>query len=166
MSSTSKVVVSKILSIEKFKQTARDAAYLILDIVPITRKMHRTYGHFHTYIRSVRKGKVKSEDFADVDSNELRRMLDMYQQVRGPLTGFDMRWFYWMYAGMIGYLVWTFLTLYSKQGATFDQESSLDERRRAFAKDYEEDLRRQAQKGEGIISDSARMRKMASPIQL
>ena len=129
------------VAVKRFRQTFVDSIYFVIDIIPTTIRMHSQYGAFQKYINNARKGKITSDDFADVDATELRRMVDMYMQVRGPLTGFDMRYFYYVYAVMIGYVLWTGFSNMGKSNPAFQSDMTLTERRQQFGKDYVEELR-------------------------
>jgi hypothetical protein len=132
------------VAVAKFRQTFRDSVYFVIDIIPTIMRRHAPYGAFQKYISGIRRGKsggVKHDEFENVDSTELHRMVDMYQQVRGPLTGFDMRYFYYVYFGMIAYVVWTGFTNFGKSNPALQSEASLEERRKQFSKDYTEEYR-------------------------
>jgi hypothetical protein len=125
----------------KFKRTARDTAYFIADIVPMTRQAHSTYGAFHLYLKQAETGKINPADFKNVDTADLRRMLDTFSQQRGPITGFDFRWFYWLYAVMILQCLWCVWQLFALRSARREVQTGLNLRKENFGKDYIEDLR-------------------------
>nr|CCD15858.1 unnamed protein product [Trypanosoma congolense IL3000] len=125
---------------------ARDAAFLVIDFPKFFAYTHGAYGAMRRYIRQARinKGKVNPEDFREVDTNVLRESLIRYAQWKGPLQKIDFRFFYWMYALMIGYVFWQGLKLNKLLEEKVDRTGvSLEVRRTMFDYDYEEDLRPQ-----------------------
>ncbi|ESL10402.1 hypothetical protein TRSC58_01867 [Trypanosoma rangeli SC58] len=122
----------------------RDAFFLVIDTPKFFTYTHSSYGAMRRYIRQARinKGKVNPEDFRDVDTNVLRESLIRYAQWKGPLQKIDFRWFYWMYALMIAYVLWQGLALQKMLDERVERSGmSLDERRRMFDDEYEEDVR-------------------------
>ncbi|KAF8279655.1 hypothetical protein TcG_05763 [Trypanosoma cruzi] len=122
----------------------RDAFFLVIDTPRFFTYTHSSYGAMRRYIRQARinKGKVNPEDFRDVDTNVLRESLIRYAQWKGPLQKIDFRWFYWMYALMIGYVLWQGLALQKILDEKVERSGvSLEERRRMFDDEYEEDVR-------------------------
>jgi hypothetical protein len=128
----------------KFHRSIRDGAYMLIDFPKFVWKTSSSYGALIRYTRQARrnKGKVNPEDFKDVDTNELRIGLETFAAMKGPLQKIDFRWFYWMYLIMITYSCYTAWTLQKKLDAKLDRSGgSLEERRKMFANDYEEDVR-------------------------
>ena len=128
----------------RFHQALRDGFFMIVDFPKFVSRTHSSYGALMRYTRQARrnKGRVNPEDFRDVDTNELRVGLETFASMKGPLQKIDFRWFYWMYFFMIGYSLYTGYTLQGMLDAKLDKTGgSLEERRRMFADDYEEDVR-------------------------
>lgn len=137
-----KEALSRQMQYLNLKRLARDTVYLIRDVPMMTRSSHNTYGAFVRYLRQAKKGKVNPDDFKSVDTNALRQVLDTYSKVKGPLTGFDLRFFYYMYAVMFAYLFYTVYKLSSVSGTKKkDSQMTLKERRNLYEGTYEEELR-------------------------
>lgn len=117
---------------------------MLVDFPKVVVRSTSTYGALIRYTKQARrnKGKVNAEDFKDVDINQLRMALELFHQMRGPLQKIDLRWFYWMYLVMIGYCVWATYKCQRMLDERLDRTGgSLEERRRMFSDDYEEDIR-------------------------
>ena len=128
----------------KFHRSLRDGAYMMIDFPKFVFRSTSSYGALMRYTRQARrnKGKVNPEDFRDVDTNELRIGLETYAAMKGPLQKIDFRWFYWMYILMIGYSVFTANKLQNMLDEKLDRTGgSLEDRRKMFPDDYEEDVR-------------------------
>jgi hypothetical protein len=128
----------------KLHRAMRDGTYMIIDLPKFVFRTTSSYGALMRYTRQARKnkGKVNPEDFRDVDTNELRVGLETFASMKGPLQKIDFRWFYWMYLIMISYSVYTAWTLQGKLDEKLDRTGgSLEERRRMFGADYEEEIR-------------------------
>lgn len=128
----------------KFHQALRDGFYMVIDLPKFVARSTSSYGALMRYTRQARrnKGKVNPDDFRDVDTNELRVGLETYAAMKGPLQKIDFRWFYWMYFIMISYTIITTYKLQGMMDARLDRTGgSLDERRKLFDDDYEEDVR-------------------------
>lgn len=137
--SAAKLAKEEARSVVQFKRAARDALYIIIDFWKTMKRAHKEYGAFQLYITQAAKGKINHEDFRGVDMTLLKRMLDDYRQVRGPLTGFDVRWFYWAYGVVFLNILYSLYILYSLQDQRKQVQSSMTERREMFDKDYIED---------------------------
>jgi hypothetical protein len=136
---TSKLAMEEARSVIQFKRAARDALYIMVDLWPTMKRAHREYGAFHKYINDRAKGKVNHEEFRDVDMNVLKRMLEEYKQTRGPLTGFDMRWFYWLYLFMFVNIGYTMVRLLWMREQRAHMQGAMKDRRELFDKDYIEE---------------------------
>lgn len=122
----------------------RDSCYIIIDVPKFFRYTNSNYAAMRRFIRQSRrnKGKVNPEDFKDVDTNVLRESMIKYSQFKGPLRNIDLRWFYWMYIIMFGFVCWQAWGLQSMIDAKLDKSgSSLEERSKMFDDDYLEDVR-------------------------
>lgn len=136
---TAQLTKEEYRSIVQFRRAARDGLYLIIDMWPALKRSHNEYGAFQRYLWQAKKGKINHEDFRGVDIMLLRQLLEDYHKTRGPLTGFDMRWFYVMYAFFAVNLTWGAYQLYGLRALRKEVRSSMDARHTLFDKDYIED---------------------------
>jgi hypothetical protein len=137
--SAAKLAKEEARSVVQFRRAARDALYLILDMWTALKRAHKEYGDFHKYLNQAAKGKVNPEDFRNSDLGLLKRMIENYRQIRGPLTSFDIRWFYYMYAFFFMQIAWMLYQFWILSCKRDEVRGSMDMRRQLFDKDYIED---------------------------
>jgi hypothetical protein len=129
-----KIAKEEARSMMQFKRAARDSLYIFLDSWKTMKRAHKDYDAFHRYINQAAKGKINPDDFRDVNLGNLKQILSDYRQVRGPLTSFDMRWFYWMYAFMFVNILYSMYELMQLQARREQVQGSMKQR-----KDFIED---------------------------
>ena len=131
------------------RRTLRDAFYMFIDSWGEIKRAHKSYGDFHDYIRMRAKGKDLPEDRMDsLDLEIMRKQLSLYQQAKSPLTAFDLRWFYWIYAAWFlvllhgGYQAYQRKQAYQEMLGGETEDMTIEERRKKFGRAYIEDVRR------------------------
>ena len=137
--SAAKLAKEEARSMVQFKRAARDAYYLMVDMWTTMKRAHKEYGDFHKYLNQAQTGKINPDDFRQSDLGLLKRMLENYRQIRGPMTGFDVRWFYYMYAfffAQILHMLWRIWGISQKRD---EVRGTMDTRRELFDKDYIEE---------------------------
>jgi hypothetical protein len=137
------IVREELTNTDKIRRAFWDAGYLLIDFLPMIFKAHKSYGTFHRYLTKRRRGHaIKPEDFKDVDIEEMRKMLDLYSRTRGPLTGFDFRWFYWFYLVATLLIIQGFYASYQRKTSRPNiDDMSIEDRRKMFSRNYLEDVR-------------------------
>jgi hypothetical protein len=137
--SAAKLAKEEARSMVQFKRAARDAFYLIIDMWTSLKRAHKEYGDFHLYLNQAAKGKINPDDFRNSDLGLLKRMVENYRQIRGPLTGFDVRWFYYMYLFFFMQIAWMLYQFWILSTKREEVRGSMETRRQLFDKDYIEE---------------------------
>jgi hypothetical protein len=130
------------------RRTVRDAVYLFIDSGKEIKLAHKSYGDFIDYIKMRGRGKnLPDERIDDLDLEMMRRQLQLYHQARNPLTSFDLRWFYWMYAiwGVVllqgGWQAYQRRQAYKEMLGSDTEDLTIEQRRKKFGGGYIEDVR-------------------------
>lgn len=130
------------------KRTVRDAFYLFVDSGKEIKLAHKGYGDFIDYIKLRGRGKNLPEDrLDDLDLEMMRRQLQLYHQAKNPLTSFDLRWFYYMYAVWFvvllqgGWQAYQRRQAYKQMLGSDTEDLTIEQRRKKFGGGYIEDVR-------------------------
>jgi hypothetical protein len=128
----------------KFHMAIRDGFYMIIDSPKFLFRSHSIYATAMRYRRQARlnKGKVNPDDFKHISIDELREAMVMLDVIKGPLGKIDFRVFNWCYYVAIAYTCYNFWSFMKKDAERTENDGmTLEQRKRMFSSDYEEELR-------------------------